>query len=143
MSSRSGDEATYEVRILGRLDGRWSDWLNGATMAFEGEEDGRGITVLTAPLDQAGLRGLLTRIWDLNLTVVSVASLAPTPDPEPAAMPTSPHQDPGAGSGHDPGDVHADREQCTPVLPRDHASCRSPCPRKSHAARSTERGKDT
>jgi hypothetical protein len=75
MSVRSSDEAIYEVKLQGRLDATWSDWLNGVTMAFESEEDGRELMVLTGHLDQAGLRGLLTRLWDLNLTVVSVSSL--------------------------------------------------------------------
>ncbi len=79
MSSRLGEGSTYEVRILGRLDERWSDWLNGVTIAFAGEEDGRETTILIGHLDQAGLRGLLTRIWDLNLTVVCVGLLDRTP----------------------------------------------------------------
>lgn len=76
MSSRSDMEATYEVRIRGRLDGSWSDWLDGVTMAID-EEDGREVTVLTGRLDQAALRGLLTRLWDLNVTVLSVVLLNP------------------------------------------------------------------
>jgi hypothetical protein len=45
------------------------------TVVFEDEPDGRGTTVLAGQLDQAALRGLLTRLWDLNLTVESVAVL--------------------------------------------------------------------
>jgi hypothetical protein len=75
MSSRLGEGATYEVRVLGRLDERWSDWLNGVTIACEGEEDGRETTILIGHLDQAGLRGLLNRIGDLNLAVVSIGLL--------------------------------------------------------------------
>jgi hypothetical protein len=72
MSHYVDEGATYEVRVQGRLDKSWSDWLNGATVAFEDEPGGLGITVLIARLDQAALRGLLNRLWDLNLTVVSV-----------------------------------------------------------------------
>jgi len=43
---------------------------------YEGAEDGSPITVLTSPVvDQAALRGLLTKIWDLNLTLVSVTRI--------------------------------------------------------------------
>jgi hypothetical protein len=72
MNSRLDEEATYEVRVRGRLDESWSDWLNGVAMAFEDETGGGGITVLTGHFDQAALRGLLNRLWDLNLTVVSL-----------------------------------------------------------------------
>ena len=47
---------------------------DGMTMVYEGAEDDSPITILTGPVaDQAALRGLLTRIWDLNLTVISSA----------------------------------------------------------------------
>jgi hypothetical protein len=72
MSHHVDEDATYEIRIQERLDERWSDWLSGATVAFEGEPGGPGSTVLIVRLDQAALRGLLNRLWDLNLTVVSV-----------------------------------------------------------------------
>ena len=42
-------------------------------MTFEHNHDGDVTTVLTASLDQAALRGVLPRIWDLNLTVLSVS----------------------------------------------------------------------
>ena len=58
----------YQIRVQGRLDENWSDWFSGMTITFEG-----GVTTLTGPVaDQAALRGLLTRIWDLNLTLLSV-----------------------------------------------------------------------
>jgi len=59
---------TYQIRVQGRLDENWSDWFSGMTITFEG-----GVTTLTGPIaDQAALRGLMTRIWDLNLTLLSV-----------------------------------------------------------------------
>jgi hypothetical protein len=75
MNRQVGEEATYEVRVRGRLDESWSDWLNGVTLACEDEACGGEITVLTGHFDQAALRGLLTRLWDLNLTLESVAVL--------------------------------------------------------------------
>lgn len=59
---------TYQIQVQGRLDEDWSDWFKGMTLTFEG-----GITTLTGPVaDQAALRGTLTRIWDVNLTLISV-----------------------------------------------------------------------
>jgi hypothetical protein len=75
MISRLDGEATYEVRVQGRLDSSWSDWLNDVTVTSEDQPDGRTITVLTGHFDQAALRGLLTRLWDLNLKVVFVTVL--------------------------------------------------------------------
>lgn len=58
----------YEIRLQGRLDKDWSDWLEGMVISHEGEN-----TVLKGKvLDQAALRGILSRIWDLNRTVISV-----------------------------------------------------------------------
>jgi hypothetical protein len=63
---------SYQIKVQGQLDKKWSDWFDGTTIiAFES-----GITTLTgAVADQAKLRGMLSKIWDLNLTVVSVARI--------------------------------------------------------------------
>ena len=59
----------YEIRIKGHLDDRWSDWFEG--LAIRLEEDGD--TLLTGPVvDQAALHGLLKRVRDLGMTLVSV-----------------------------------------------------------------------
>ena len=64
------DEArTYEITVGGFLDGAWSSWLSDLIVATGGEPP---ITVLCGRLDQTALRGVLNRLWDLNLTLISV-----------------------------------------------------------------------
>ncbi len=58
----------YKIRVEGQLSERWSGWFAGLTVCAEGEE-----TVLSGVLpDQAALFGLLRRIYDMNLVLVSV-----------------------------------------------------------------------
>lgn len=59
----------YEIKIKGYLDTRWSDWFAGLTLThLDGDE-----TLLSGQLpDQAALHGLLERVRDLNLTLISV-----------------------------------------------------------------------
>ena len=62
-----------QIRVQGWINERWADWFDGMTMTYEGTKDDSPVTVLTGPIiDQAALRGILTKIWDLNLTVISV-----------------------------------------------------------------------
>jgi len=66
----------YQISVRGRLAASWSAWFNGLTVTCEAERGGQPITILTGPIaDQSALRGILNRIWDLNLIVVSVERL--------------------------------------------------------------------
>ena len=61
----------YEVKIQGQLDEAWSDWFEGMGISIEGN-----MTTLCGKItDQAALRGILSKIWDLNLTLISVHSI--------------------------------------------------------------------
>ena len=62
----------YEIRLQGQLDQRWSDWFEGFALAIESD----GTTILTGPVtDQAALHGLLRRVSDLGVTLISVNEL--------------------------------------------------------------------
>jgi hypothetical protein len=65
-----GDErAVYEIRVRGLLDESWSEWLDGLTIEYQPQ----GETLLAGPVrDQAALHGLLGKIRDLGLLLVSL-----------------------------------------------------------------------
>ena len=63
----------FRIKLKGRLEDNWSDWFDQMAISFEGGE-----TILSGPVaDQAALYGLLIRIRDLNLTLLSVERLEP------------------------------------------------------------------
>jgi hypothetical protein len=58
----------YEIRIQGQLDESWSDWLEGMEVTVEDH-----LTILRGVIpDQAALRGILSKIWDVNLSLISI-----------------------------------------------------------------------
>ena len=64
----------YQVRIEGHLSSQWTDWFGGLTITLE--EDGD--TLLTGPvIDQAALHGLLKKVRDLGISLVSVNLVEP------------------------------------------------------------------
>lgn len=59
----------YQIRLKGHLGGQWSDWFEGLTITLEES----GETLLTGPVvDQAALHGLLKKVRDLGLPLLSV-----------------------------------------------------------------------
>jgi len=64
----------YQIRIKGHLGSQWSDWFEGLTITLEENGD----TLLTGPVvDQAALYGLLRKVRDLGLPLLSVKRLKP------------------------------------------------------------------
>lgn len=63
------ESVCYELIIEGQLSAQWADWFDGLTL--ENLPDGRARICGLLP-DQPALRGLLDRIFDLNLTLISL-----------------------------------------------------------------------
>jgi hypothetical protein len=69
------DAGGFEIRTTGHIDDRWSEWFEGMTLVREAD----GTTLIRCPsLDQAALHGLLSKVRDLGLPLISVN---PTPTP--------------------------------------------------------------
>jgi len=65
----------YEIRIKGHLDDKWADWFEGLTLTREDN----GETLLTGPVvDQAALHGLLRKVRDLGIPLLSVTRVRPS-----------------------------------------------------------------
>jgi hypothetical protein len=72
-SSSQAESSPYQIQIHGELDERWSDWFDGIEITIEHTNDHLLLTTLNCPaMDQARLRGILNKIWDLNLNIISV-----------------------------------------------------------------------
>ncbi len=64
----------YRIRLRGQLDSQWTDWFGGLTITREENGD----TLLTGPVvDQAALHGLLRKVRDLGMPLVSVIRVKP------------------------------------------------------------------
>ena len=64
----------YQIRVEGHLDGRWSDWFDDLRLTHHSD----GTTTLSGlVVDQAALHGLLAKVRDLNLTLISVIRVDP------------------------------------------------------------------
>ncbi len=79
----------YEIKIRGHLEAKWSDWFEGLEITYLEENE----TLLSGVLpDQAALHGLLERIRDLNLKLISVnCGGPPTQDTDPCCTGPSDH----------------------------------------------------
>ena len=68
------EDGRYEIRLRGHLETRWAAWFDGMTLSYESD----GSTVLSGPVvDQAALHGLLQKVRDIGLLLVSVTYVEP------------------------------------------------------------------
>ena len=66
----------YQIKVKGRLGSQWCDWFEGMTITSE-----EGVTTITGEVaDQAALHGLLIRVRDLGLPLISVERVEPDKD---------------------------------------------------------------
>jgi hypothetical protein len=64
----------YQIRVQGHLGSQWTDWFEGLTITLEEDSN----TLLTGPVvDQAALHGLLKKVRDLGMPLVSVNPVEP------------------------------------------------------------------
>ena len=72
--------AAYRIQVQGSIAPGWSDWFGGLVMTERQDSSGQLVTTLSGLVpDQPALRGILNRLWDLNLTLLRIERL-----PEPA-----------------------------------------------------------
>jgi hypothetical protein len=74
----------YEIRVAGRLASRWSTWFDGLTITTDPD----GTSVIRGPVvDQAALHGLLQKLRDVGIPLLSLTQVPSTTPTEPAAHP--------------------------------------------------------
>jgi hypothetical protein len=73
VSSDLDQPMVYQIRIKGHLGPQWTDWFGGLNITLEESGD----TLLTGPLDQAALHGLLKKVRDLGMPLISAVRVKP------------------------------------------------------------------
>ena len=73
MANELDQPMVYQIRIEGHLGSRWTEWFGGMTITLED-----GNTLLTGPVvDQAALHGLLKKVRDLGMPLISAVRVKP------------------------------------------------------------------
>jgi len=68
-----GQPRAYQIRLKGHLGPQWADWFGGLAVTLEANGD----TLLTGPVvDQAALHGLLRKVRDVGMPLISISSVA-------------------------------------------------------------------
>ena len=74
IDTQNSNAKVYEIHLKGHLDARWVKWFDGLAITL----DENGNTLLSGPVaDQAALHGLLKKVRDLGLPLVSVSPVEP------------------------------------------------------------------
>lgn len=75
---------TYTFQLAGHLDRRWEAAFDGFAITHTAAPDHHPVTLLTGPVaDQSALYGLISRLRDIGVTLISVQPLEPGNDPRP------------------------------------------------------------
>jgi hypothetical protein len=69
------DQIGYQIQVEGWIGERWADWFENTTVRAGLAHDGTPVTTVSGAFDQAALRGTLIKLWDLNLTLLSVTRI--------------------------------------------------------------------
>jgi hypothetical protein len=70
----SHEGGRYEIRVKGHVDTRWAAWFDGMTLSHDGD----GTTRIHGPVvDQAALHGLLAKVRDIGLGLISITQVEP------------------------------------------------------------------
>jgi hypothetical protein len=73
MANKHDQPMVYQIRVKGHLGRQWTDWFEGMTITLE-----EGDTLLTSPVvDQAALHGLLRKVRDLGIPLISAIHVNP------------------------------------------------------------------
>jgi hypothetical protein len=76
-TNEPGQPVVYQIRLKGHLSSVWKDWFDGLTINLEDNGD----TLLTGPVvDQAALHGLLKRVRDAGMPLLSVNPIGAGPN---------------------------------------------------------------
>ena len=79
-----GETSGYQIRMKGHISARWSGWFDGLDIRLEAD----GTTLISSPsLDQAALHGLLAKVRDLGLPLISVTPTGSDDQPDPVPTP--------------------------------------------------------
>ena len=70
--SEKSPQAFYEIQVQGELDRGWESYIDGLVVRHEPSNETCVTTLVCPVVDQAALRGLLCRLWDLNLALITV-----------------------------------------------------------------------
>ena len=74
MANKLDQPTVYQIRIKGHLGAQWTDWFGGLAITLEDDGD----TLLTCPVeDQAALHGLLRKVRDLGMPLISAIRVEP------------------------------------------------------------------
>ncbi len=76
MANKLDQPMIYQIRVKGHLGPQWTNWFEGLTITLQDNGD----TLLTGPVvDQAALHGLLKKVRDLGMPLISAIRVKPPP----------------------------------------------------------------